>query len=299
MGGARGLLIATLVAASVLVRAQQNVEYTNNFKYNTGQSVQPIFEGWSRNADGTYNLHFGYLNRNYAEQPTIPIGPNNRIEPGGPDRGQPSFFYPRTHRNLFVVIAPRDWSRTAEVTWTVVHNGKTQRAVGWLQTEWEIDPAGGAAVGGNTHPDYVNNVRPTVTIAPVDVVRLPATLTLTTTARDDGLPKPRPRGKRPVGQETPPTLQGATSDAPVNVPQLAPREAPGGGPTTRPDGLTVAWVVWRGPAEVTFSPRYAQPKDAQTQTVATFTTPGEYVLRAAAYDGALNGLAEVKVTVRR
>ena len=69
---------------------------TNNFKYNSGQDVQPVFEGWSRNADGGFAMHFGYLNRNWAEELAIPVGPDNSVEPGGPDRGQPTFFYTRT-----------------------------------------------------------------------------------------------------------------------------------------------------------------------------------------------------------
>ena len=76
------------------------------------------------------------------------MGPNNSIEPGGPDRGQPTFFYTRTQRNLFTVNVPKGWPATKEVIWTLTANGKTQKAFGWLKPEWEIDPAGGAAGGG-------------------------------------------------------------------------------------------------------------------------------------------------------
>ena len=94
-------------------RERSRAEYTNNFRYNIGQDIQPIFEGWSHAADGSINMHFGYLNRNYVETPTIPVGPNNIIEPGGPDRGQPTFFYPRTNRNLFTVNVPEGWAGEA------------------------------------------------------------------------------------------------------------------------------------------------------------------------------------------
>ena len=46
-------------------------------KYDRGQTVQPVFDGWSRNADGTFDMHFGYLNRNYVEEVRVPIGPDN------------------------------------------------------------------------------------------------------------------------------------------------------------------------------------------------------------------------------
>ena len=51
--------------------------------------------------------------------------------------------------------------------------------------------------------------------------------------------------------------------------------------------MVVSWIVWRGPAEVAFEPRYAQPKDGRSDTRATFNKPGERaVLRATADDGA-------------
>ena len=50
------------------------------------------FEGWFPNQDGTFSLLVGYYNRNLREAVDIPIGPNNTIEPGGPDQGQPTHF---------------------------------------------------------------------------------------------------------------------------------------------------------------------------------------------------------------
>lgn len=296
-----GLRVATsLVVATMLVSATpgplaQQAEFTNNFKYNRGQAIQPIFEGWSWAPDGSINMHFGYLNRNYAEQPEVPVGPNNRIEPGGPDRGQPTFFYSRTNRNLFTVNVPKTFGPKDEIVWTVTFNGQTERAVGWRQAEWEIDPAGGATTGGNTDPERVANKPPTLTIEPLAPVRLPAAATLAVVIQDDGLPKPRPRGKPAVGQETPPTLQGGTS-APVNVPQAVVR--PTTGPAAeRPLGMVVSWIVWRGPAEVRFEPRYAQPKDGRSATQATFSVPGQYVLRATADDGAAATHAQATIQV--
>jgi len=287
-----GALVA-LVALATGARAQnpQN-EFTNNFKYNVGQGVQPVFEGWSRVADGSFNMHFGYLNRNWVQEPHVPVGAANNIQPGGPDRGQPTYFYTRTQRNLFAINVPKDWGRTAELVWTVTVNGTTLTATGWLQKEWEIDPVGGAAAGGNTDEEYVKNVPPTLTIAPPPAVRLPATATLTVNVADDGLPVPRARPKPPVGQETPPTLQGG-GDAPVNVPAVASRAAretpPGaspGGAGAAPRGLGVTWIVWRGPADVSFEPRFAAAQGGKTTTTATFKEPGAYQLRATANDTA-------------
>jgi hypothetical protein len=146
----------------------------------------------------------------------------------------------------------------------------------------------------------VANKPPALTIQPPAPVRLPATAPLTVVIQDDGLPKPKPRAKPAVGQETPPTLQGGTS-APVNVPQAALRLPPAGGATggasDRPLGMVVTWIVWRGPASVVFDPRYAQPKDGTAVTGATFSVPGEYTLRATADDGAAATHAQLTVKV--
>ena len=287
------VVIAAVLGAGAL--GAQQAEYTNNFKYHRGQSVQPIFEGWSKTRDGRIQMHFGYLNRNYVEQPHIPIGANNRIEPGGPDRGQPTLFNTRTNRNLFTVLLPMDWGKTQELVWTVTVNGKSERAVGWLQPEWEIDPWGGASGGGNTDQEFLANKPPALVIAPIAALTLSGRASLAATVTDDGLPTPKPKGKPPVGQETPPTLVGG-SDAPVNVPELGPREAPRG-TSSRPDGVTVSWTVWRGPAPAIFEPRYAQPVDGVARTTATFTAAGEYVLRASALDGAASTNLTVSVKV--
>ena len=57
-----------------------------------GASVTPAYEGWYPNPDGTFSMLIGYYNRNTKEVLDIPVGPNNRVEPGGPDQGQPTHF---------------------------------------------------------------------------------------------------------------------------------------------------------------------------------------------------------------
>ena len=307
------LPVFALLSLAIAARpGAQSVEYTNNFRYNSGQGVQPIYEGWSHAADGSINMHFGYLNRNYVETPSIPIGPDNIIEPDGPDRGQPTLFSPRTHRNLFTVNVPKGWPANRDVIWTLTVNGKTEKAYGWLKTEWEIDPAGGAGGGGgSTSPERKQNQPPSVKIDPIPNVKLPATATLTATITDDGLPKPRPEGARrgaPVGQETPPTLQGGVQ-APVNVPALtrggrgddAPPGATAGGGGgrggQRPQGPTVSWMVWRGPADVQFG--RADVQGDKRIVTATFKKPGEYTLRAVPNDSLESGEAQfIKVVVQ-
>src|SRR5438128_11885623 len=69
-----------------------------------------------------------------------------------------------------------------------------------------------------------------------------------------GLPKPRPKRGVVVGQESPPSLQALPDqfEIPVNVPEAVD---PGRGTTRmKVEGLGVSWVVWRGPARVSFDP---------------------------------------------
>jgi len=36
-----------------------------NLRHWSGQGVAPVYEGFDINADGSYNMWFGYMNRNY------------------------------------------------------------------------------------------------------------------------------------------------------------------------------------------------------------------------------------------
>src|SRR5262245_3028859 len=69
----------------------------------SGQSVTGAFEGWFKNPDGSFSLLLGYYNRNRKQELNIPIGPHNHIEPGGPDRGQPTHFRPGRGWGIFAI----------------------------------------------------------------------------------------------------------------------------------------------------------------------------------------------------
>lgn len=287
-------LIWTCAAAAVVAastRAGAQVEYTNNLKYDSGQDVQPVYEGWSRAANGSFDLYFGYLNRNWVQKLTVPIGANNNIQPGGPDRGQPTYFYARTNRKVFIVNVPADFGKK-ELIWTLTVNGKTRTTYGHLRPDWEITPDGGAA-GTQATKEARSNTAPTLTVTSPGAVALPAPATLSAVVSDDGLPAPRGRVKPAVGQETPPGLSGGEKQVALNLPWLQE-----GGPA-RGDGLSVKWFVFRGPADVRFEPAVARPKDGRTATMAQFIEPGEYVLRGVASDGLLTTYRDVTVAVTK
>jgi hypothetical protein len=133
-----GLVVVSLSGA-VAVAQQSGVPgttqtqdgvYSNSVHYARGQSLQPVFEGWEKNADGTFSMWFGYLNRNYEERLNIPVGANNGFN--GEDMGQAEVFEPRRSRFAFKVIVPANFPKDRDLVWTVTANGVTQKAFGSL-----------------------------------------------------------------------------------------------------------------------------------------------------------------------
>ena len=83
----------TTEARAPLLAQSQSTEL--HIKFKSGQPIVPIYEGWERVPDGSFNMVFGYLNRNHVEQISLPVGPQNNFEPGPADRGQPAAPPPR------------------------------------------------------------------------------------------------------------------------------------------------------------------------------------------------------------
>src|SRR5260370_20624079 len=168
------VLTIAIFGMPVLADAQpKDGALSGNIKYNSGQSVQPIFEGWTKNADASYQLYFGYLNRNHVEEVHVPVGAENNIERAGPDRGQPTYFYTRFNRQLFSVMVPGDWGKK-ELVWTLVVHGQSERAVGWLRPDWEI-AVPGTGTGSGRGGEVATNKAPT--LAPSRAPRIPVTAT--------------------------------------------------------------------------------------------------------------------------
>ena len=189
---ATGALVAVVTAITAVgVQAQ--------LRFDRGQNVVPVFEGWEGNPDGTFTMVFGYLNRNYEEMPEAAIGPDNRFEPGPADRGQPTRFYPRRQQFIFRVQVPADWGEK-DLVWTLTSHGRTDQAVGSLWPSWEIDDGvikANRGMGINGAP--ADNQVPSVAIPDGTnlTVTLPDTLTLTAVVGDDGIPGPTTPRNRP------------------------------------------------------------------------------------------------------
>lgn len=262
------------VCATLLLAGVAGIGLHAQVQYAVGQNIAPIFEGWERNPDGSFNMVFGYLNRNYEEEVDVPIGAENSVRIGDEvfgDKGQPTHFYPRRQRFLFRVVVPKDFPETQKVVWTLTSRGRTDQAKGWLQPEWELSKDVMVENMGGGVPDPANKA-PEMAVEPV-TASVSDSATLTASATDDGLPKPYRRAPSNPDRDSQPK---------------------------RPRGVQIKWIEYRGAGRVTFKPSaseviYGQPVTMTTK--ASFTAPGTYVLRAIADDGQLFTSRDVTVQV--
>ncbi|MBM3771038.1 MAG: hypothetical protein FJW27_07080 [Acidimicrobiia bacterium] len=256
----------------------------------TGEAIFPAFEGWGRHTDGSMVLLLGYYNRNSSQAYDIPIGPDNKIEPGGPDLGQPTHFDPRQSHGVFAIRVPKDFGNN-KLTWTLTVNGQTSTVSFWMNPPYFVDFFKHAA-SGNT-PPVVRFAEKGSTHSgpPYDVSQ-----TLSATV---GLPLPL----RLWVSDAPSTQRGAEEEladirsrtSVVDPVAIIGDQTFGGRTGGRPRGprpdITVTWKLHRAPGEVTFAPARiplttgGDPgKVVEASTTATFAKPGEYVLRAQVND---------------
>jgi len=175
---------------TVSLGAQSSSSQLVNLRHWSGQGVSPVYEGFDINPDGSYNMWFGYMNRNYEEEIDLPVGADNMFEPGG-DRGQPTHFTTRRHKDVFKVTVPKDFGDKTLV-WKVTAHGQPQQVVATLKPVWQIDRLR-TTRGGNSEK-VSSNLPPIVNVSTTNQTATGATLTVSAT--DDGLPK---RRGEPVG----------------------------------------------------------------------------------------------------
>jgi hypothetical protein len=276
--------LTILLAVGMLLRGQ-NLPLEP--PHEAGTSITGAFEGWFKNPDGTFSLLLGYYNRNRNEEVDVPIGPNNHIDPGGPDRGQPTHFLSGRGWGMFAVTVPADFGDN-KITWTIVANGQPTTIPASLHRDYEIEPFREAAVG-NTPPvlsfdEKGPSVQGPQGLATQRTAKVGSPLALTVWVSDDAK-YTTSSGQKPRNMNTPVTLR---------------------------------WTKYRGPGNVTFSKdrpevEKVDRKDStaafngKSTTTATFSEPGEYVLHVVANDFSGEGgggfqccwsNGQVKVTVQ-
>jgi len=287
--------------------------------YNKGQPVLPAFEGWDRNPDGSFNLIFGYMNRNWEEQPTIPVGEDNWFSPGEMDRGQPTHFLPRRNRFVFKVRVPADFG-DQELVWTLRSRGTETVAIGSLRPDYYVDNVvimseTGALGAGTSSPELRAQKPPSVMLeSPREVdARVGEPVRIVAWVTDDGLPE-KNAGRLPLTEDGKLDYERATQRIPSRI------------TVQKVNGLYMSWFVYRAPENVDarevveFDPPQVHPwedtrpysnspwasfwipptppADDRWITEVTFDRPGTYVLRGRADDGGLYTDEEIIVNVR-
>jgi len=288
------VICASTVAALGLTTLGAQVQPSVN-------NITPVFEGWLPNPDGSYEMLFGYMNRDWNQEVMIPVGPDNAMEPGGPDLGQPTNFFPRRNRFAFQVRVPKDFG-TKEIVWTITSKGRTDKTYGTLRGDYVLDDTSimsniGAGGGLSTTPDMVGNKAPVLKFeGPKSrTAKVGEPVAFAAVATDDGKPNKR---------DMPSVLGGG-----YMLPQSA-------------DGLRLSFFVYRGRGtSVKFDPPQAEvwedtrdgggspwsagfktppiPEGNKWAARATFAEPGTYVVRALAHDGGLWASQDVTVTISK
>lgn len=311
-----GILLTVLCAHSVFAQT-----------YSKGRHVEPAFEGWRPNDDGTFSMMFGYMNENWEETPDMPVGENNNFSPGDMDQGQPTHFLPRRNRFTFEVAVPSDWGER-ELVWTLNVNGVERKAYATLRPDYLVDnmiiaSETGSLGAGTSSPESRANVAPVVTVQG-DSIRAAAVgeaLNLRAQIADDGLPKPTD-----LVEETRRFVEltegGSLAAAFITAETIQKRRLitpPINVTVNKVNGLFYSWNKWRGPGDITFDPPQVKvwedtrtsanspwgalwlappiPEDGLYEVNAMFSEPGEYILWGRADDGGLYHDAWVTVNV--
>jgi len=256
---------AGLLAGGVFVSAQVPATIPGP-RPGSGASITGAFEGWYYNPDGSRSFLVGYYNRNTQQAIDIPIGPNNKIEPAGPDLGQPTHFLPGRQWGMFMVPVPRDFKDTDSYVWTITANNQTTSIPLRLKADYVMSPFTEIAVG-NTPPliKFEENGQGT---------RGPLANLATATARTASLASPFA------------LTVWANDDMKYTSGTNAPMTTP------RPPVLA-RWSKYRGPGTVTFDkprpeveklPSGTAPFNGRATTSVKFGEAGDYVLHLTAND---------------
>lgn len=249
--------VAALAVAAGAQRGQTAPTLPLDPPRERGASVSPAYEGWYQNPDGSFSMLIGYYNRNTKQALDIPVGPNNRVEPGPVDQGQPTHFEIGRQWGVFVVKVPKDFG-TKAITWTIVSNGETQSVPFSLNKGYPISPYKELGMGNQPPVLAFSEGGAKVTGPPLAVS---ASFTGT------------------VGQ--PVAISTWVED-----PKPHEAEAAAGFGLMPGTIATVSLHKFRGPGSVTFDPvRVPVKKQGEMITAkATFSAAGDYLLRVQAND---------------
>jgi hypothetical protein len=236
-----------------------------------GQPLIPVFEGWYPNPDGTKTASWGYFNMNTEETFHVPIGPDNFVEPAEFDGLQPTYFMSapsergRRRRHESVFAITVPGDFRGQVVWTIRARGLTVKSP--------------SSFGSDAYEMLNLESATSSPVAPL--VRVGDS--------------PAKRGR--VGPRAGPVTVSVGESLLLDIwLDLLGRER-----------SLVSWYHHQGPGEVTFARREFEVEghEVELQTQATFSEPGDYMLRVTALENRAslvqhccwtNGYLEVTVT---
>lgn len=286
--------------------------------YRSGQHVEPAYEGWRKNDDGSFSFLFGYFNENWEEELNIDVGTNNFFSPGEQDRGQPTHFLPRRNRFTFEVVVPSDWG-DRELVWTVKSpNGVEKKAFATLAPDYVVDNVviaseTGSLGAGTSSPESRANLPPELTLLgdAVRTARVGEAVEIRARLMDDGIPK----ADDPLGS----VRRATTPEQVMERYQARLFNSPSRITVNKINGLYLTWNVYRGGGRVEFDPPQVKPwedtraasnspwgdlwvpptipEDGIITAKVTFSEPGNYMLWGRADDGGLYSDQYVEVHV--
>lgn len=276
---------------------------------NSGGPIYAAFEGQGPLKDGRTVLLLGYFNRNRTQVVDIPIGPDNSIEPGGPDYGQPTHFLTGRQHGMFAIVLPKDFG-TKKLTWTINANGHKNAVTFWTNPQYYIDFYKNTANGNEpprikfamNGPEYIGPPRERTVATleatvgtPLDLTAWaadqPSTITFETGA-EPAAAAPAAATRKPANEPPPAFIGGRV----VSVAPAAPGGAAAAAAAARRGDIQLLWKKYRGPGDVKIGTETinlvtgGDPKKfVEAKTTATFSAPGTYWLRAQVNDASGNG----------
>jgi len=267
-----------LAAGGALLSAQVQLPSAPPKQF--GASISPAYDGWFDNPDGTHSFLIGYYNRNTEAELDIPIGPNNKFEPGNPDMGQPTHFLTRRHFGMFVVTVPKEFPKTQRITWTLTANGTTTTIPFHMHVDYNLTPF----KSSEESPNREFNAPPVLKFAAAGPTFMGPAITLA----------------KAVSRTA---TAGAAMPLDLLVDDDALYSNGGNGPLSNagaPVNVTVS--KYRGPGTVKVGdarPKFEglkggkpmEPYSGKASTTVTFSEPGDYVLHVTVndYSGAGGG----------
>ncbi len=253
----RILLCTGLLSANVATGQEiglPNQVWSTEVIRDSGQPVIPLYDGWYPNEDGSKTICFGYFNMNHVEALDIPRGPHNYLETDYPGLDLSGALLP-TH---FDPLPPRYRHVFCAFTVTVPEGFNTSHRINWHLT-----------ANGQELINPFKVIPPYVLDEPASNGRGDIAPLVKTTTNGSAV-----RGRTGIHHDQ---VINVRVNEPVSLNAWVEHPE---------DEVWIGWSHHSGPGSVTFSEKEytIETADGRATTNATFSEPGQYVVRMQTID---------------